>query len=133
MQILINSDNHIKGGDSATQVVESVVHSAVDRFEDRITRVEVHLSDTNGPKHGDREKRSVMEARIGGLRPIAVAHEAPTLIEAVEGAADRLKHALEHALGRLDETAGRSPPERDVASVEQLETLEEQERRRKGH
>src|SRR5690242_10674724 len=104
MQILINSDSHIKGGDSATERVQSIVHAAVDRFEDRITRVEVHLSDTNGPKHGEREKRSVIEARVGGLRPIAVVHEAPTLLEALEGAADRLKRALEHTLGRLEET-----------------------------
>jgi ribosome-associated translation inhibitor RaiA len=103
MQILINSDHHIKGGDSATEQVQSIVHAAVERFEDRITRIEVHLSDTNGPKHGDREKRSVIEARVGGLRPIAVAHEAPTLLQAIEGAADRLKRALEHALERRDE------------------------------
>lgn len=132
MQILINSDNHIKGGDSATERVQSIVEAAVDRFASRITRIEVHLSDTNGPKHGDREKRSVIEARVGGLRPIAVSHEAPTLTEAIEGAADKLKRALEHALGRLAATAGPSPPESDVASVEELEALEKQERR-KGH
>lgn len=131
MQILINSDTHIKGGDSATERVQSIVHAAVDRFEDRITRVEVHLSDTNGPKHGEREKRSVIEARVGGLRPIAVAHEAPTLIEALEGAADRLKRALEHALGRLNETAGGSPPDSNVASVEELEALEKKEPRKR--
>ena len=132
MQILINSDNHIKGGDSATERVQSIVEAAVDRFENRITRVEVHLSDTNGPKHGEREKRSVIEARVGGLRPIAVAHEAPSLLEALEGAAEKLKRALEHTLGRLDETAGPSPPQSQVASVEELEALEKQEQR-KGH
>lgn len=132
MQILINSDSHIKGGDSATQEVESIIHAAVDRFEDRITRVEVHLSDTNGPKHGEHEKRTVIEARVGGLRPIAVAHEAPTLLEALEGAAARLKRALEHTLGRLNETAGGSPPESNIASVEELEALEKKERP-KGH
>ena len=132
MQILIHSDNHIKGGGSATERVQSIVEAAVDRFENRITRIEVHLSDTNGPKHGDREKRSVIEARVGGLRPIAVAHEAPNLLEAIEGAAEKLKRALEHTLGRLDETAGPSPPEDNVASVEELEALEKQERR-KGH
>jgi ribosome-associated translation inhibitor RaiA len=129
MQILINADSHIKGGDSATEQVQSIVEAAVDRFESRITRIEVHLSDTNGPKHGDRQKRTVIEARVGGLRPIAVAHEAPNLLEAIEGAAQKLKHALEHTLGRLDATAGGSPPENEVASVEELEALEKQEKR----
>lgn len=129
MQIIIQSDHHIKGGDSATERVQSIVAAAVERFESRITRIEVHLSDTNGPKHGDREKRTVIEARVGGLRPIAVAHEAPNLLEAIEGAAEKLQHALEHTLGRLDATAGGSPAESEVASVEELEALEKKEKR----
>jgi ribosome-associated translation inhibitor RaiA len=131
MQILVNSDNHIKGGESAAERVQAIVEGAVDRFQTRITRIEVHLSDTNGPKHGDREKRTVIEARVAGLRPIAVAHEAPTLLEAIEGAADKLTRALEHTLGRLDETAGGSPPEASIASVEELEKLE-RSRQRQG-
>lgn len=129
MQILINSDHHIHGGESATERVESIVHAAVDRFANRITRIEVHLSDTNGPKHGSNEKRTVIEARIGGLRPIAVAHEAPTLLEAIEGAAQRLKRALEHTLGRLDETAGPSPREDEIATPEELQALERDKQR----
>jgi len=105
MQILIYTDNHIKGGDSANAEVESIVHAAVYRFADRITRIEMHLSDTNGPKHGAREKRCVMEARLSGLRPIAVADEAPTLLVAIERAADKLKKALEHSMGRQQESA----------------------------
>src|SRR6185437_12803214 len=79
MQILVNSDNHIKGGESANERVAAIVQAAVERFQTRITRIEVHLSDTNGPKHGAREKRAVIEARVAGLRPVAVAHEAETL------------------------------------------------------
>lgn len=124
MQILVNSDHHIKGGESTTERVESIVRAAADRYANRITRIEVHLSDTNGPKHGDRDKRCVIEARIAGSRPIAVAHEAPTLLEAIEGAADRLKHALEHTLGRLNETVGPSPREDQIASVDELQALE---------
>jgi ribosome-associated translation inhibitor RaiA len=129
MQILVNSDNHIKGGESAADRVQTIVQGAVERFQSRITRIEVHLSDTNGPKHGDREKRTVIEARVAGLRPIAVAHEAPTLLEAIEGASDKLTRALEHTLGRLDETAGPSPPEDNIASIEELQTLERNQRR----
>ena len=103
MQILINSDHNVHGGDTATATVESVVHSAVDRFA---TRIEVHLSDTNGPKHGDHAKRCVMEARIAGVRPLAVAHEAPHMLQAVEGAAEKLKRTIEHTLGRMEEPSG---------------------------
>jgi ribosome-associated translation inhibitor RaiA len=130
MQILVNSDHHIKGGESANETVESIVQAAVDRFADRITRIEVHLSDTNGPKHGDRSKRCVMEARVAGLRPLAASHEAPNLLSAVEGAADKLKRSLEHALARRDHLPGPTPREDDIASVEELDALEEKERRK---
>jgi ribosome-associated translation inhibitor RaiA len=130
MQILINSDHHIKGGESANETVESIVQAAVDRFADRITRIEVHLSDTNGPKHGSSEKRCVMEARVAGLRPLAVSHEAPNLLEAVEGAADKLKRSLEHAIARREQLPGPTPRDGDIASVEELEALEEKEQRK---
>ena len=118
MQILINSDNRVKGGDSATSTVESIVESAVEHFSERITRVEVHLSDTNGPKHGDHQKRAVIEARVAGLKPVAVTHEAPSMMLAIEGAADRLKRALEHAFGRADAT---SKPHHNLENLESLE------------
>ncbi len=127
MQILVNSDHHIKGGESANETVESIVAAAVDRFSDRITRIEVHLSDTNGPKHGEREKRCVMEARVGGIRPVAVSHEAPNLLSAVEGAAEKLKRSLEHTLARRDHAPGPTPRDADIASVEELEALEEKD------
>ena len=126
MQILINSDSHIKGADSPA--VRSIVQTAVDRFESRITRIEVHLSDTNGPKRGENEKRAVIEARVGGLRPIAVSHEAATLREAIEGAAQRLERALDHTLSRLDELPGPSPRENDIASTDTLQTLDKGKR-----
>ena len=105
MQILTNSDSRIKGGDSATTTVESIVEAAVEHFSDRITRVEVHLSDTNGAKHGDHQKRAAIEARVAGLKSVAATHEAPNMMLAIEGAADRLKRALQHALGRADANA----------------------------
>jgi ribosome-associated translation inhibitor RaiA len=126
MQILVNSDNHIKGTESLTERVDSIVTAAVDRFADRITRVEVHLNDVNGPeKSGDRDKRCMMEARLGGLAPIAVTDEAASLLQAIEGAADKLQRALERALGRRDKADGRAPRADEIASTELLDTLED--------
>ena len=127
MQVLVNSDHHIVGDEELTGRVQGVVEGRLDRFEGRITRVEVHLNDLNGSKLGERDKRAMMEARIGGLRPIAVSHEAPTLTEAIHVAADKLERAIEHALGKLQETSGRTPPEAEIASIEALQELERTE------
>ncbi len=127
MQVLVNSDHHIVGGEDLTERVQGVVEGRLERFQARITRVEVHLNDLNGNKLGERDKRCMMEARVGGMRPIAVSHEAPTLTEAIHMAADKLERAIEHTLGKLDDTVGRVPPETQVASIEALQELERAE------
>jgi ribosome-associated translation inhibitor RaiA len=131
MHVLVNPDHHITGDEWVTARVEGIVGNAVDRFADRITRVEVHLNDVNGPKHGLREKRCMMEARVGGVKPIAVKHQAPTLLEAIEGAADKLERAVEHSLARLRATAGPSPRDIDIVSIEALQELHQLEEARR--
>lgn len=103
MQIQVNTDSNIEGREKLTAHVTGVVESALNRFSDRITRVEVHLSDQNGDKTGQDDKRCTMEARIKGRQPMAVTHDAATLDQAVDGAADRIQRSIESALGRLQD------------------------------
>jgi ribosome-associated translation inhibitor RaiA len=101
MQIQVNSDNHIVAHDALAQQVEDSVHGALDRFAEQVTRVEVHLHDVNSIKSGQNDKRCMMEARLGGLRPIAVTAHASTLGEAVDAAAGKLQRAIGSMLGRI--------------------------------
>ena len=101
MQIQINTDNNIEGREELATQVEAVVQDSLRRFSEQITRVEVHLSDENSHKSGQADKRCVMEARLEGRQPTAVTHQAATLSEAVDGAADKLTASLESTLGRL--------------------------------
>lgn len=104
MQVQINTDSNIEGHDELRRQVEAVVRDALARFSERITRVEVHLSDENSAeKSGGDDMRCLLEARLAGLRPTAVSHQAETLEQAVDGAAEKLKRSLESTLGRLDE------------------------------
>lgn len=101
MQIQVNTDSSIEGREKLADHVQSVVETLLSRFSSRITRVEVHLSDENRRKGGPDDKRCMMEARIGGSQPTAVTHQAATLEQAVEGAAEKLKRSIESTLGRL--------------------------------
>jgi hypothetical protein len=83
------------------------MEGTVGRFADQITRVEVHLSDENSQKGGDEDKRCLLEARLAGLQPMAVSHQAATLPQAIDGAATKLAKALESTLGRLGSQKGR--------------------------
>ncbi len=102
MKIQINTDHHITGREALVPQAEAAVSSALGHLADHITRVEVHLSDANGQKTSRRDKRCLMEARLEGHQPIAVTHEAETIAEAIDGAADKLKNSLDHTLARLN-------------------------------
>lgn len=101
MHIQLNTDSNIEGREELAAQVTGVVESALRRFSDRISRVEVHLSDENSDKSGQHDKRCMMEARIEGRQPTAVTHQAATVGDAVGGAADKLKRSLESTFGRL--------------------------------
>jgi ribosome-associated translation inhibitor RaiA len=128
MQVLVNSDHHITASESVAQRVQGIVHDALDRFGGRITRVEVHLNDVNGAKLGDHDKRCLMEARVSGLKPIAVSHQAPTLLEAIDAAADKLERAVDRTLGRVEAADVRGAAESRIASLEELQQLEDSEK-----
>jgi ribosome-associated translation inhibitor RaiA len=101
MEVLVNTDSSVQGHEALATDVERAVRHALERFSDRITRVEVHLSDENSHKHGATDKRCLMEARIAGRQPTAVTHHAEDLTKAVAGASDKLKRALDTVFGKL--------------------------------
>jgi ribosome-associated translation inhibitor RaiA len=102
MQVQINTDSNIEGDNALAQQVEAAVRGTLDRFSEQITRVEVHLSDENSAhKFGARDKRCLLEVRLAGHQPIAVSDQAATVGEAVDGAAEKMKHSLDSTLGRL--------------------------------
>lgn len=111
MQIQINTDKNVEGRERFAAHARKVIESALDRFRDRITRVEVHISDENSEKSGQNDKRCVMEARLEGRKPTAVTHEAATVEEALDGAAERLAKVIEHTLARVaTEVSRRTDP-----------------------
>ena len=100
MRIQINTDRHIEGQERLAAWASGVVEQALSRVGDRITRVEVHLSDEKGDRSGQHDQQCVMEARLEGRQPIAVTHQAATMDQAVNGAAEKLTSAIEGIIGR---------------------------------
>lgn len=105
MQIQINTDHHIAGHEALAAHVRSIVEHALSHLTDHLTRVEVHLSDENGPakshKTGQSDKRCLLEARLANYQPLAVTAHAATVHQSVDAAADKLARMIESTLGRL--------------------------------
>lgn len=100
MFVQIRTDNHIKSDADANARLEERVRSKLRRFEQRVTGVEVHIVDVNGPKGGG-DKRVSIEVRVNGHEPVGVHADADRIDNAVALAADKAVRALQHALGKL--------------------------------
>jgi ribosome-associated translation inhibitor RaiA len=101
--VQINTDNQIKSDADANDRLEQRVRQKLRRFERRLTHVELHVSDTNGSKGGT-DKRVSLEVRASGHEPLAVHADAQRVEDAVTAAADKAAKALDHALGKMNDT-----------------------------
>lgn len=109
MQINVNTDKTIERHAGLDEHVQSVVSAALHHFGEQISRVEVHLSDNQRHKSEDGDNRCMMEARVSGYQPIAVSHHAATLHQAIGGSAEKLRRAIDSALGRLHDNKRPAP------------------------
>lgn len=101
MVIQLNTDKNLAGNEKLNAYLTSLISEELSRFSHQITRVEIHLSDENGAKEGLNDKRCLIEARLEGMKPIAVTNHADTQELAVDGAIEKLKTSLETITGRL--------------------------------
>lgn len=101
MIIQFNTDKNLKVNEKFGVKLTGLISDELSTFSHLITRVEVHLSDENGPKEGINDKRCMIEARLEGMKPIAVTNHANTHEQAVEGAVEKLKTSLDTVIGRL--------------------------------
>lgn len=113
MQVELRTDHTIEGSEALIDQVRGVVEDALSEFSDRITSVDVHLSNQNSVQEdGNDSLRCMIEARLEARQPIAVSHQAATLDQAIDGAAEKMTHLIEHTLGRLEhqESKRTDPP-----------------------
>jgi ribosome-associated translation inhibitor RaiA len=118
MQIQVNTSNGVENKDALERWANEEIKQALDRFSADVTRIEIHLSDENHDKRGGGDKRCAMEARVAGRQPVTVTQHAPSLDEAFRGAADKLKRALDSALGRQDKHRDRESIRRDEDALD---------------
>ena len=102
MTIQINSDSNLTVHTEFRTQLQSQISEDLSRFSEHITRLEVHLSDENGHKDALNDKRCLVEARLEGMKPIAVTNIANNHEQAVDGAIEKLITTLETKFGRLN-------------------------------
>jgi ribosome-associated translation inhibitor RaiA len=108
MQIYVRTDTNIDGGTKLRAYVEHEVATALSRFSDHITRIEVHLSDESGGRATGADIRCTIQARPAGQTPVTVTDDAGSVDAALVGAIHRLNHLLENHEGRQEDQGARA-------------------------
>src|SRR6187402_2628016 len=101
MLVEVNTDKNIKNSERLIEFCKSMVESELNRFEEHITRVEIHLSDENGEKGGDDDKRCLIETKLKGKSPVAVRNTASNIDDAISGAIDKLTKVLDTSIDKM--------------------------------
>ncbi|TVP87244.1 MAG: HPF/RaiA family ribosome-associated protein [Pseudomonadaceae bacterium] len=125
MQIQVNS-KHNNGSVRQQDWVSATVQGELKRFDEFLTRVEVHLSDENAHKSGADDKRCQIELRPKGHQALSVTHKAASLEQAVNGAAEKAYNALEHLMGKLSSKHTGAQPDLNELSAERDALLQEE-------
>lgn len=112
MQVQFNSDHTVMGTENVAQRIEAAVRQKLARFEERLTRLEIHVRDENGPKHGADDKACMIEARPRGGRPIGVTEHASKVDDAARKAANTMAQRLERVFGKESRHAHDARPEK---------------------
>lgn len=99
MQIQINAADP-QTRDANEEVIKSEINRALGRWEEQITRVEVHLKDVNGPRDTQGDKQCTLEARLAGMDPMTVTGNADQLLPAVSDATSKLQRMITSELGK---------------------------------
>jgi ribosome-associated translation inhibitor RaiA len=103
MQILLHADTNSDGSQAMAEHVDDVINGALGRFGDRVSRVEVHLSDADGQAGTSaRSIQCTLEARLTGLETVFVTDHADNAHQAIEGGARKLKRAVGAAIAKHD-------------------------------
>ena len=103
MQIQVNSNNSVDVDSDVIRMAESITRDSLSRYEERLTRLEIHINDLNSHKSGSGDKRCQIEARPAGLPPVSASADAPTVDAATRAAAQKLERVLDSTFGRLSD------------------------------
>jgi ribosomal subunit interface protein len=101
MKIQLNTDKNIEGTENLEEFLSEKLNSSLKRFVDRITRIEVHLSDQNADKGGADDIQCKLEARLQGMQPVMVTSRNATKEKALWDAIDKMKAALNTRIGKM--------------------------------
>lgn len=108
MKVLVNA-RHIERNKEMIEYVKRRLQFALGEKFERVKRVNVTLSDINGPKGGD-DKRCLMVLRLKGQADVVIDTLHTELHAAIDRAAERAARSVSKRINRLRQRSIRHKP-----------------------
>lgn len=108
MQVLLHTDSNTDHSPGMAEHVKLVVSGAISRFGERVTRVEVHLSNVHSQVKSTTEQdiHCTLEAHLVGLEAVVVKAFAGNAHQAIETATKKLQRAIERQIEKRSSHSG---------------------------
>ena len=101
MLVQIHTDKNIEGGSRFSEYFSAEIKEKLARFNEIVTRIEVHVTDQNGSKTSPNDKKCVIEARIEKKQPIAVTAHGDTAEKTFSQALEKVQRVLETTVEKI--------------------------------
>ncbi|MCA1748854.1 MAG: HPF/RaiA family ribosome-associated protein [Parasphingopyxis sp.] len=105
MDFQFNTDSSVTGTENVAERIEAQLRNKLGRFEPRLTRIEVHVTDSNARKGGGDDKICKIEARPRGGEPVSVTAQAGDVAAAARQAGSKMVSLLDSHFGKADRHA----------------------------
>ena len=100
MKILVNSDSSIAMDARLAKHIVGEASELLDRFSDRLTRVEIHVSDIDRGKTGKVDKRCLVEVRPTRMKALVASAQTKDVETSVNQAMRKMVRVLNTSLGK---------------------------------
>jgi len=94
MIIQLNADKNLAIHEAAGDAIKKLLIDELNRYSKHISRLDIHIADENGIKQGFNDIQCMIEAHRERTAPVVVTNVADTVDQSVNGAIEKMKHAL---------------------------------------
>jgi ribosome-associated translation inhibitor RaiA len=99
MEIQFNKDDNLNVNEELLVSATSSLSEEISKFSQQITGVDVNLAEEPDNSDGNNCMSCSLEARLAGMKPVAVTNHANTHKLAIDGAIEKLKSSLMNKKG----------------------------------
>lgn len=101
MEVRVTTNHNIEGSEALNKYIGSEIKEKLGRFDEYLTKIEVHLADETSQKKTPDDKRCILQANVKGRPSIVATNHGNSIDEALGKSLSTLKDSLDAYVTQL--------------------------------